>query len=139
MYGIAGAMGVLIPIVGTIMVFTFLSVISWAGSRRREREAYYSYEFRKRLVEAGKMDAADVRELLKYEALTEEFRRRQGMLAGGLIVAGTGAGMLLGLRFIDDEAIWMIGYIPLFVGLGMLAYALLFSNVRKPEPPSEGH
>ena len=35
------------------------------AERRKEREAFYRYEFRKELVAAGKMDADDVRDLMQ--------------------------------------------------------------------------
>lgn len=130
------AMVFLVPAVGAISLFTFLAVVGWAAERRRERETYYRYEFRKRLVESGQMTATDLRELQRYEVETEFQRRRQGLLAAGMIVAGAGLGLIFGLQFIDDEAVWMVGFIPLFVGLGMLLYALLVAPGRSPQAPA---
>ena len=133
---LAEAMVFLVPAVGAISLFTFLAVVGWAAERRRERESYYSYEFRKRLVEAGQMSGADLRELQRYEAETEFQRKRQGLLAGGLIVAGAGLGTVFGLQFIEGEAVWMVGFIPLFIGLGMLLYAVVVSPGKNPVPPA---
>lgn len=124
----------MIPIVGSVALFAFLAVAAWAAERRRERQAYYQYEFRKRLVEAGKLDAADVKSMVEFEHDADMARRKQGILAGGLIVAGVGVGLLLGLRFIDDESIWMVGYIPLGIGAGMLLYALGFARTLPNRP-----
>lgn len=123
----AGSMVFMVPIVGSIALFAFLSVGAWADARRREREAYYKFEFRKRLVEAGKLEADDVKAMVEFENDASLSSRKQGMLASGLILAGTGAGLLLGLRFIEDEAVWMVGYIPLAIGIAMLAYALMLA------------
>ena len=45
-------------------------------------------------------------------------------------------GLIFGLRFIDDADLWMVGSIPLFIGLAMLAYALLLApKLALPTPP----
>ena len=36
--------GMLVPIVGSIALFSFLTVNGWADARRKEREAYYRGE-----------------------------------------------------------------------------------------------
>jgi hypothetical protein len=135
---LAEAMVFLVPAVGSIAMFSFLAVVGWAAQRRRERESYYRYEFRKRLVETGQMNSNDLRELHRYEVETEFQRRRQGLLAGGMITAGSGIGLIFGLRFIEDEAVWMVGYIPLFIGLGMLAYGLVMARGKGPGTPPPG-
>ncbi len=125
---------VLIPIVMFPALFTFLGVNSWAAQRRKEREAYYRYEFRKKLVEVGEMNTAQMQEIMRFEVATALLRQRQGMIAGGLITTAVGAGLMLGLRFIDDIAIWMVGYIPLLMGVAMLAYGFLFAHKSVPVP-----
>lgn len=137
MGGIAQAMVFLIPVAGAIGLFTFLAVASWAENRRRERETYYQYEFRKRLVEAGKLDATELGMLIRSEAEVANERRRQGLIVGGLVLAGTGVGLLLGLRFIEDAAVWMVGFIPLSIGVAMLLYTVLTPRQlpRTPQSP----
>jgi RNA polymerase sigma-70 factor (ECF subfamily) len=65
-----------IPIVTVIAVFTMVAVVRWAEERRKEREAYYRYEFHKKLVDAGKMDAPQLEGLLRFEYDMEARRRR---------------------------------------------------------------
>ena len=36
-----GVVAVAIPVVGSIALFSFLSVAAWSDARRKEREAYY--------------------------------------------------------------------------------------------------
>lgn len=132
---VSDAMIFLIPIVGSIALFSFLAVVGWAENRRKEREAYYRFEFRKKLVDAGEMNASHVQELMRYEYETDLQRRRHGLIIGGFITGGVGAGLLLGLQFIRDEAVWMVGFIPLFIGAAMLAYALVFAPRTTPVPP----
>ena len=129
------AMIFMIPIVGSVALFTVLAVVGFAEQRRKEREAYYRYEFRKKLVDAGKMDAQHVQELMRYEYETSANARRQGMISGGFITAGVGVGLLIGLRFIEDEAVWMVGWIPLFIGAAMLAYGLIVAPRADAVPP----
>ncbi len=125
----------LIPVVGSVALFTFLAVASWAEQRRKERESYYRYEFRKQLVEAGKMDANDVREIMQYEQETTLYRARQSSLAGSFVLLGVGGGMLLGLQWID-EGVAMVGYIPLSIGVALLIYALFVAPRGLPTPPN---
>lgn len=112
----------LVPVAGSISLFTFLAVATWAEQRRKERESYYRYEFRKHLVEAGKMDASDVRDLMRYEQETSSYKAQQSSFLGGFVLLGAGAGMLFGLQWIG-EGVWMVGYIPLFIGVAMMIYA----------------
>lgn len=128
------AMWALVPIAGSVALFTFLAVASWAKQRRKERESYYRYEFRKQLVDAGKMDASDVRDLMQYEQETTLYRARQSSLVGGFVLLGVGAGLLLGLQWIDD-GVWMVGYIPFFIGLALTIYALFVAPRGVPQPP----
>ncbi len=129
------AIWALIPVASIIAVFTFLSVASWAQQRRRERESYYSFEFRKNLVEAGKMDASDVRELIHYEQQTQMYKSRQSSIVGGFVLLGVGAGMLLGLRWITEADLWMVGFIPLCIGVALTIYALFVAPRDVPGPP----
>lgn len=125
MAGLAQAMVFLIPVAGAISLFTFLAVASWAENRRRERESYYRYEFRKRLVEAGKLDASELDRLIRSEAEMAAGQHRQRLLVAGMVLVGAGAGLLLGLRFIEGEAVWMVGFIPLAIGVAMLTASWL--------------
>lgn len=124
----------LLPIVGALALFAFLSVAVWAGSRRREREAYYQYEFRKRLVDAGKLDAEDVKSLVEFEQVSSMARSKYGLRVGGVVLTGVGLGLLFGLRFIDGDPVWMVGYIPLFLGLTMLVAGYVMARGVPDEP-----
>lgn len=133
---VSDAVIMLIPVVGTVALFSFLAVATWADARRREREAYYRYEFRKQLVEAGKMDADDVRDLMQYEQEANLYRSRQGSLVGGFVLMGVGIGMYFGLQWIDEDGIHMVGLIPLFIGIALTVYSTLVASRGIPTPPS---
>jgi hypothetical protein len=127
------AMIFLIPVVGAAALFTFLAVATWAEQRRKEREAYYRYEFRKNLVAAGKMDATDVRALVEYENESDMYRRRAGSLVASFVLTGVGIGLLLGLRWVDEN-VAMIGWIPLMIGVALMVYSAIVAPRIAPAP-----
>jgi hypothetical protein len=122
-----------VPVVGSIAVFTFLAVAVWAGERRKERESYYRYELGKSLAEKGSVSEEQLMELMKGEKEFDLERRKEGAKLAGLITLGVGAGMLVGLRFIEEEAIWMTGWIPFAIGVGLLLYGFLLAPKGKGE------
>src|SRR5260370_22792113 len=52
---------VMIPVVGSVVFFAFLSVEGWAQQKRREREAFYRHEVLKKLIEKGGAAAGENR------------------------------------------------------------------------------
>jgi hypothetical protein len=120
----------LIPIISVVAVFTFLSIAVWAGTRTREREAFYKSEERRRMIEAGGAGAESVVELTREEERIAQRRRVEGIKLGGLITAAVGGGWVFAFRFVDPEA-QFLGVIPLFVGIAMLLYVFLMA----PKPP----
>jgi hypothetical protein len=130
-------MAIAIPIVTVIAVFTFAGFAAYSDNRRKEREAFYRYEFRKKLVEQGAGAPEQLLDMMREEDRAELRRAREGVKLAGLITAAVGVGLIFGLRFIEGEAVWMIGYIPLFIGLVMLAYGLFFAPKEPPQRPQD--
>lgn len=118
----------------TIASLTFIAVLVWTESRLKERQEFYRFEFRKRMIEAGKMDAASFAGLMQYEHELRLQQARQKLLTAGFVILGTGVGTCFGLRFIDGP-IWMLGLIPACIGLFMLAFGFLFAAKGQPGPP----
>ncbi len=116
---------------------TFVTIVVWAENRRKERQEFYRFEFRRRMVESGKMDAESFASLVRYEHDLGLRQARQKLLVAGFIILGTGVGMCVGLQFINDS-IWRLGLIPLSIGLSMLAYGFLFAGKTNPGPPPPG-
>ena len=58
----------------TVASLTFITIVVWAENRVKERQEFYRFEFRKRLVDAGKMDAGSLAALMRYE---HELRMQQ--------------------------------------------------------------
>jgi hypothetical protein len=120
--------GMLVPIVGSIALFSFLAVNGWADARRKEREAYYRGETLKKIAESSGEAAKSAMELLREQEKFAVRRRLEGLKLGGLITAAVGLGVMLLLRGLEHEdPVYLAGVIPLLVGLALLVYAFLLA------------
>ena len=98
---------------------------------------YIAYKERVALVERG----ADIQWLLQNQRAGKQGNR--GILWAGTITATAGLGVLLGLWMLG-RGIWLIaGFVPFFIGLGMLGiYYITLSPAnntesQRPEPETE--
>jgi hypothetical protein len=115
---------VLIPVVGSIALFSFLGVASWADARRKEREAYYTAETVKKIAESSGEGAKAAIDYIHEQDRTTLKRRLEGMKLGGLISAAVGIGVMLLLRgLVHEEPVYLAGVIPLLIGAALLVYA----------------
>ena len=116
----------LIPIVGSIALFSFLAVAAWADARRKEREAYYKGETLKKIAESSVEGAKAAVELMRDQQNNIGKRRLEGMKLGGLVTAVVGVGVIILLRgLVPDEPVYLTGVIPLLIGLAILTYVFL--------------
>ena len=123
-----GVVAVAIPVVGSIALFSFLSVAAWSNARRREREEYYRNETLKKIAESSGEGARAAIELLHEQNKTATKRRLEGMKLGGLITAVVGIGVMALLRgLVRDEPVYLAGLIPLLIGLALLTYTFLLA------------
>ena len=114
----------LIPIVGSIALFTFLAVTTWSEARRKEREAYYTSETLKKIAESSGEGAKSALELMREKQKNIVKNRLEGVKLGGLVTAAVGVGVMALLRgLVNDEPVYLAGLIPLLIGAAMLAYA----------------
>lgn len=126
--GIASLGVFLIPIVGSIALFSFLAVTTWSDARRKEREAYYTTDALKKIAESSAEGAKSAVEYLKEQNKNAALRRREGLRLGGLITAATGIGVMVFLRALNhDEPVYFVGLIPLLVGLALLVYGFVLA------------
>lgn len=113
----------LVPIVGSIGLFSFCAVAFWAINRRRERESLYHGETVRKISEAhGQQAVSDY--VLEVERIRT--RRLQSAYAvGGIIAACGGAGLMIFLwadRHFGYDQEYLVALIPLFIGLGLIVY-----------------
>ena len=128
MVGVVSIAPFLIPIVGSIALFSFLGVASWSDARRKEREAYYKNETLKKIAESSGEGARSAIELLREQKKNVTKRRLEGMKLGGLITAVVGIGVMALLHgLVHDEPVYLAGLIPLLIGLALLVYAFLLA------------
>ena len=106
-----------------IAFFSFLAVALWARNRRREREAYYRSETIKKIAEAQEPTANAALEFLREQEKIHAVRSREGLKLGGLVTAAVGLALIPLLRAAhSDHPAYLVGLIPLFIGLALLAY-----------------
>jgi len=116
--------------IGSIALFSFLAVATWSGERRREREAYYRSETIKKIAESQGAGNAGAMEILREEERIALRRRREGQKLGGLITIAVGISMMVFLRSMtrhDPEPAYLVGMIPLLIGVALLVYAYVLA------------
>lgn len=117
----------LVPVVGTLAVFSWLAVDTWSDNRRKEREAFYRHDTLKKLAETPGGSTAAL-EYLREDERNAQMRRREGLKLGGLIAAAAGMGVAAFLiAILPDRPIYFLGLIPMLIGLALLLYAYLLA------------
>jgi hypothetical protein len=120
--------GILIPIVAIVSVFTFVIVIHWVDSQRKERDAFYKAETLRRVTEASGEGAKAALELMREDERLKRIHTREGMKIAGLINVGVGIGVLIFLHaLLAGTAIYLCGLIPGFIGVGFLLYVYVLA------------
>ena len=117
-----------VAVVGSIALFSFLSVAVWSDTRRKEREEYYKNETLKKIAESSGEGAKAAIELLHEQNKNVTKRRLEGMKLGGLITAVVGIGVMALLHgLVHDEPVYLAGLIPLLIGAALLTYTFLLA------------
>ena len=117
-----------VAVVGSIALFSFLSVAVWSDTRRKEREEYYKNETLKKIAESSGEGAKAAIELLHEQNKNVTKRRLEGMKLGGLITAVVGIGVMALLHgLVHDEPVYLAGLIPLLIGLALVTYTFLLA------------
>jgi hypothetical protein len=125
---VVGASVFLVPIVGSIALFSFLAVASWSEARRKEREAYYKSETLKKIAESSGEGAKSALELIREQEKNSVRRRLEGMKIGGLVTAAVGIGLMVFLHGVEhEEPVYLVGLIPLLIGVALLLYPLMLA------------
>ena len=116
-----------IVVAAIISVFAFIAVAVWADNRRREREVFHRNQtYQKMLEHPG--ETADavftfIREREDQRRNDKAQEKTMGLKLGGLITTVVGVGFTVFLFAIieDDVPVYLVGLIPLGVGL-VLSY-----------------
>ena len=134
-HGLVEALGVMVPIVTVVSMFTFITIAIWIGNRRKERDAFYKSETLRRITEAQGEGPRAALELLREEERLKTINRREGLKIGGVVNLGVGIGLMILLRALVDWSVAMCGLIPILIGVGLLVYVYaLAAPVEKVGP-----
>jgi hypothetical protein len=122
----AALFAIFLPVL-MVSVFAFVSIASWAEARKREREALYRSEVLKRIADSTAPGAASALDIIREEHRASARRRIEGQRLGGLINVAVGLGLMALLRGLEkQEPAYLVGLIPLLVGVALLIYPVLF-------------
>jgi Flp pilus assembly protein TadB len=106
---------------------SFVSLVVWLGQRDKERkaqEAHYRNETVRKIAESGESAAA--LEYLREIDRAQAQRTRNGLRLGGLITIAAGVGLMVFLHQLVARDVYLVGSIPVLVGVAILVYTELF-------------
>ena len=116
--------------VGIVGFFSFLAVAVWSSERRREREAYYRSESIRKIAESQGAGGSSAIEFLREEGKSTARRRSEGQKLGGLVTVAVGISLMVFIKAVDvrdPEPAYLVGLIPLLIGVALLAYSYLLA------------
>lgn len=123
------------PLAVIVVVFTFVSILHWVDSQRKEREAYYKSETLRRITEAPSEGAKAAVELLREDERLKEMKTREGLKMGGVITLAVGVALSIFLHSLmshgNSDVPYLVGLIPAFVGVAMLGYIYFMAPPAK--------
>jgi len=100
-------------------VFGFISVVVWIQARADERESLYRSETVKKIADSGNSDAA--LEYLRDVERADAAEARGNARIGGLVTIAIGVALMIFLyHLIPGTAVYLVGLIPLLVGVALL-------------------
>jgi hypothetical protein len=114
--------------IGAVALFAvFIPLVTWIDSRRKEREAFYKAETFRRLTESSSEGAKMAMEMFQQENRQERLKHRQGIVLGGMVNIGVGAGLSIMLWSMEGSrpgSPYLVGLIPGLIGVALLVYGL---------------
>lgn len=125
-----------IPVVSIVAVFTFVAIATWSDNRRKEREAFHRHETYRRMLEQPGESVRDVLELMRHEELQRLRQKIEGIRLGGMITAVVGVSLMIFFYFLIDESpLYLVGIIPLLIGLVLVVYGFFMMKQPKQNGP----
>jgi len=93
-----------------------------------QAKAYYRAETIKKIADMQGAGADSVLAVLREEERISARRVREGLKLAGFITCAVGFGLLIVLRaIITDMPVYLVGCIPVFVGIALLAFGYTYS------------
>jgi Flp pilus assembly protein TadB len=113
--------------VGSVALFSFLAVATWADARQKERKAFYEAEALKKIAETQGSGSNSALEFLREQEKFARARRQEGMKLGGLINLAIGVALVIFLGAVTHgKPAFLVGLVPAFVGVALLVYTFVF-------------
>jgi hypothetical protein len=120
--------------VASVALFVvFIPVITYLGSRQKEREAFYKAETIRRVAEASSDGAKAAIDLLHAENRMTLIKIREGMKIGGVICIGVGIALVAFLTRMVGSEVALCGLIPGIIGVAMLVYVYVLAAPIEPQ------
>jgi hypothetical protein len=90
-----------------------------------QAKAYYKAETLKKIAEMQGVGADTVLSFIREEERVSQLRIREGLKLAGIICSSVGVALGVALRaLVPALPVYLAGFIPLFVGISLLAYGL---------------
>ena len=115
--------------VGAVAMFSMVAVSSWAGTRYKERAAFYRADVLKKIAESQAPGAESALALLREQERQARIRRREGLRIGGLVNLAVGIGVMIFLHgLLPGPPIYLCGLIPSLIGVALIGASFLLQT-----------
>jgi hypothetical protein len=100
---------------------SFVAVVMWLRSQRKERQEYYRAETMKRVAETGAAAAAI--EFAREQDRLARAGLRRGLQLAGLVTVAAGVGFGIFAAGIEqNEPVYLLSAMPILVGLALFVF-----------------
>jgi hypothetical protein len=127
-----GPLGFVLILAVLASFVTAFAVAGVATARRKEREALYRSEERKKAIEHGSV--AQLQELIREDERVAQRRAREGTKFVGLILTAIGVVIPVGVAMQGEIVGAVFSSMTLMVGIAVLVYVYVLA----PKPDGEG-
>jgi hypothetical protein len=112
--------------IGAFCLFAvFLPAVTYISGKQKEREAFYKSETLRRIAESSGEGAKAAMDMLREESRLKQLKQHEGLKIGGLANIGVGIG--LGAFLWSVGAPYLIGLMPLLIGVALLVYVFFLA------------
>lgn len=116
----------MVAVIGTAGI-TFVTIVIWVSERTKQRQAHYESENIRKLIESGGAEAATL--FLAERQKARAIETRNGMRLGGIVTIAVGFALMVFFhQMFGGAPLYLVGLIPMAVGVALLAFTELVSR-----------